>query len=53
MIGLTTEVLLADLENHGSKEVEEGIARKDKGMMVLFKARACQVAKQEFKTKHI
>ena len=53
MIGQTTEVLLADLENHGSKEVGEGIARKGKGMMALFKAKVCQVARPEFKTKHI
>ena len=46
-------VLQADLENHGSKEVGEGIVRKVRGMMVSFKARACPVAKPEFKTKHI
>ena len=53
MIGQTTEVLLADLENHASKEVGEGIARRVRGMMVSFKARACPVARPEFKTKHI
>ena len=53
MIGQTTEVLLADLENHASKEVGEGIARRVRGMMVSFKARACPVARPESKTKHI
>ena len=53
MIGQTTEVLLVDRENHGSKEVGEGIVRRVRGMMVLFKARACLVVRLEFKTKHI
>ena len=47
------EVLLADLENLGNREVGEGIVRKVKEMMVLFKARVCRVAKPEFKTQHI
>ena len=53
MIGQTMEVLLVDLENHGSKEVGEGIVKRVRGMMVLFKDKACPAAKPEFKTKHI
>ena len=46
-------VLQADLENHGSKEVGEGIVRKVRGMMVSFKAKACPVVKPEFRAKLI
>ena len=47
------EVLLADPENHGNKEVGEGIVRRAREMMVSVKVRACPVAKPEFKTKLI
>ena len=47
------EVLPVDLENHGSKEVAEGIVKRVRGMMVSFKARVCLVAKLESKIKHM
>ena len=53
MIGQTTVVLPADLESHGNKEVGEGIVKRVRGMMESFRARACLVAKPEFKAKLI